>query len=192
MIFASASIQIDAVQPNCVPRKPNSIRFSQTTPTERVTMKTVRFFLAITLASISFNLLPQNATTSLRGIVTDSNGASIVTATVTLTNREVGYEATAKVDAEGQYSFQELAPGRYAITVQAVGFADQAITAELLVAQPATVNVTMGVTAVTTVDVSGAAETINTTDATIGNAINNETIMELPSEGRNPQTLLAL
>src|ERR1700723_807574 len=160
--------------------------------TERVTMRTVRFLLAITLATISLNLLSQNATTSLRGIVTDSTGASIVTATVTLTNKAVGYASTAKVDAEGQYSFQELAPGRYAITVQAVGFADQAVTAELLVAQPATVNITMGVTAVTTVDVSGAAETINTTDATIGNEINNETTMEVPSEGRNPPTFLAL
>jgi hypothetical protein len=156
-------------------------------------MKHLRFFLAFILVSISSSVLSQNATTSLRGFVTDSTGASITTATITLTNSSIGFQSVAKADSHGEYSFQQLAPGKYAILIEADGFARQTLTAELLVAQPATVNVKMGITAETlSVDVSSAAETINTTDATIGNAINNETIMELPSEGRNPQTLLAL
>jgi hypothetical protein len=156
-------------------------------------MRYLRFFVALILASIPLTGLSQNAATSLRGIVTDSTGASIPTATVTLTNSAVGYRAVAHVDQEGQYSFQQLPPGKYEVTVEAPGFAKQTLTAELLVAQPATVNMKMGITGETvSVDVSSATETINTTDATIGNAINNETIMKLPSEGRNPQTLLAL
>ena len=96
-------------------------------------------------------------------------------------------------NSQGEYSFHQIAPGTYTITATAVGFGKFITTAQLLVAQPATVNMKLQVSSdVVSVDVSAATETINTTDATIGNAINNETIMQLPSEGRNPQTLLAL
>jgi hypothetical protein len=159
----------------------------------KAAMRYLQLLLATALVFISLYGVAQNATTSLRGVVSDPSGASIATATVTLTNDSVGYRAAVKVDPQGQFSFQQLDPGKYTITVAAEGFAQQVLTAELLVAQPATVNVTMSITAtVQSVDVSAAAETLNTTDATIGNAINNETLMELPSEGRNPQTLLAL
>ena len=59
--------------------------------------------------------------------------------------------------------------------------------------QPATINfkLTVQATAVT-VDVSGEAETLNTTDASIGNAVNNATIQALPMEGRNVTDLLSL
>jgi TonB dependent receptor len=43
-----------------------------------------------------------------------------------------------------------------------------------------------------TVDVSGEAETLNTTDASIGNSVNNATIQALPMEGRNVTDLLSL
>jgi hypothetical protein len=99
----------------------------------------------------------------------------------------------AVTNAQGEYSFVQIAPGTYTITATAPGFGKFTTTAQLLVAQPATVNMKLQVSSdVVSVDVSAATETINTTDATIGNAINNETIMQLPSEGRNPQTLLAL
>ncbi len=135
----------------------------------------------------------QNASTSLRGTVTDVSGAAIPGASVTIKNASIGTVAVTRSNGQGEYAFQQLTPGKYTITAEMAGFAKYVVTAELLVAQPATVNVKMGVTAESvTVDVSGTAATINTTDASIGNAINNQTIMELPSEARNPQTLLAL
>ena len=71
--------------------------------------------------------------------------------------------------------------------------APQSKQADLLVNQPATVNfkLTVQSTAVT-VDVSGEAETLNTTDASIGNSVNNATIQALPMEGRNVTDLLSL
>ena len=135
----------------------------------------------------------QNASTSLRGVVSDATGAIVPRASVTIENASVGFQATAVANAQGEYGFQQLTPGTYTITVTASGFGKFTATAQLLVAQPATVDARLSVTADTvTVDVSATAATINTTDATIGNAIDNQTIMTLPSEGRNPQTLLAL
>ena len=138
-------------------------------------------------------LLAQNASTSLRGTVTDSTGASIPGAVVTITNSSIGSTSSTKSNGHGEYSFQQVTPGKYTITAEVAGFAKYSVTAELLVAQPATINVQLGVTAESvTVDVSATAATVNTTDASIGNAVDNQTIMELPSEARNPQTLLAL
>ncbi len=148
------------------------------------------FFLVLCQCTV---LLSQNATTSLRGTVTDPTGAIVGGARVDIENSSIGFKATANANGEGEYSFQQLTPGRYSIAVSAPGFGKYTVDANLLVAQPATVNAKLQLNVdVTTVDVSTATETINTTDATIGNAINNETIMALPSEGRNPQTLLAL
>lgn len=139
------------------------------------------------------SLLGQNASTSLRGTVTDTTGASIPGAVVTIQNMSVGTTSLTKSNGQGEYSFQQVTPGKYTITVEMAGFAKHVVTADLLVAQPATINVKLGVTVESvTVDVSASAQTLNTTDASIGNSVNNQTIMELPSEARNPQTLLAL
>jgi hypothetical protein len=146
--------------------------------------------LVLSLAGVSFG---QNASTSLRGLVTDPTGAAIPGATVAIVNSANGARVDAVTNTQGEYSLQQISPGTYKITATASGFGKFITTAQLLVAQPATVNMKLQVSVdVTSVDVSAATETINTTDATIGNAINNETIMQLPSEGRNPQTLLAL
>ena len=59
--------------------------------------------------------------------------------------------------------------------------------------QPATINFLMAVQASSAaVDVSGTAQTLNVTDATIGNAVDNSTIEALPMEGRNVPDLLSL
>ncbi len=138
-------------------------------------------------------LLAQNSTTSLRGVITDATGAVVGGAHVLIENPATGTKNESTTNRNGEYQFQQVAPGKYNITVTAPGFGTYKTSASLLVAQPATVDASLKVNVdVTQVDVSTTTETINTTDATIGNAINNETIMALPSEGRNPQTLLAL
>jgi hypothetical protein len=137
--------------------------------------------------------LAQSASTSLRGTVTDTSGAAIPGASVSIKNNSVGAAAVTHSNGQGEYSFQQVAPGKYTITVEMPGFAKHVLTAELLVAQPATVNVTMGVTSdAVTVDVSATAQTLNTTDASLGGSANNALIQALPSETRNVPDLLSL
>ncbi|RSL14819.1 outer membrane receptor protein involved in Fe transport [Edaphobacter aggregans] len=156
-------------------------------------MRLLRYSLVLVVLCLSYAGFGQNASTSLRGLVTDPAGAAIPGASVVIVNAANGVRVDAVTNSQGEYSLQQIAPGTYTITATAPGFGKFTTTAQLLVAQPATVNMKLQVSAdVVSVDVSAATETINTTDATIGNAINNETIMQLPSEGRNPQTLLAL
>jgi hypothetical protein len=135
----------------------------------------------------------QSATTSLNGTVQDSSGAVVAGTILTLDNRSNGFHATTKSDAKGQYEFVQLAPGTYEITAKATGFGDQVKIAELLVSKPATVVFVLSVKgAAEAVNVSATTETLNTTDATIGNAVGNSTIEALPMEGRNVPDLLSL
>ena len=135
----------------------------------------------------------QTSVTSVRGAVTDPSGAVLPGAQVSLDNPASGFHESATSDSKGLYVFPQIPPGKYMLSVKASGFAAQNKQAELLVNQPATINFALSVQgSEQTVDVSAEAETLNTTDATIGNAVGNSTIQALPIEGRNVPDLLSL
>jgi hypothetical protein len=136
---------------------------------------------------------PQISTTSVRGTVVDSSGAILPGATVSLDEPSKGIHFDHATDDKGDYLFSQIPPGTYTIAVASNGFSTQTAHAELLINQPATVNFTMTVNAVaTSVNVNAETATLNTTDATLGEALNNATIEALPSEGRNVPDLLSL
>jgi hypothetical protein len=133
------------------------------------------------------------ATTSLRGIVKDPSGAVVPGATVTITDKSVDKTLTATTNSSGAYQFPQIPPAKYLITVNANGFGAESKIAELLVNQPATIDFKVSVQASTvTDDVSASAQTLNTTDASMGNSVGNEMIQSLPMDGRDPISLLAL
>ncbi len=148
--------------------------------------------LALTLA-LATTTLAQNATTSLRGVVRDPSGAVVPNATVELLNNASGQTLTVTSKASGEYQLQQLQPATYDITVALPGFGSQTKHAELLVNQPATIDFTLTLQASNeVVNVTAAAQTLNQTDASIGNSTNNATIQALPSETRNIPDLLSL
>jgi len=135
----------------------------------------------------------QLASTSLRGVVKDSTGALVPGAKITLVDNANGQSLLATANAAGYYLFSQIPPAKYTITVAATGFGNQTKIAELLVNQPATIDFTLSVQSATvTVDVSASAQTLNLTDATIGNSVDNATIQALPMDGRDPVALLSL
>lgn len=135
----------------------------------------------------------QTSLTSLRGTITDATGAVVAGAQIEIVNQSSGQKLARIAGSQGEYQFPQLIPGTYLLAVSASGFGAQSKRAELLVNQPATVNFQLSVQAEQiTVDVSAQAETLNNTDATIGNALTNATIQALPSEGRNVPDLLSV
>ena len=142
---------------------------------------------------LSPSVLAQNATTSLRGTIKDPAGAVVPGAMVDLNDKASGQKLTTKANANGEYSFTQIPPATYTITAIASGFGNQSKVAQLLVNQPSTVDFALSVqTTSVEVDVSVEAATINTTDASLGDAKNNELVQSLPSETRNPADLLSL
>ncbi len=138
--------------------------------------------------------MAQTGTTSLRGEVTDPNGSSVPNAEVVLANADYGINLTTHTDRDGAYQFREVRPGTYVLTVAAQGFATTKQTGlMLLVATPATADIKLQISAgVTTVEVMSSAQSINTQDATIGNAFGQSQISALPFEGRDPVAILSL
>jgi hypothetical protein len=135
----------------------------------------------------------QTASTSLRGTVKDPAGALVPGAKITITDKATGTSLSAVSDNSGNYSFPQIPPAKYLISVAASGFGDQTKSAELLVNQPATINFAVTIQSSSeTVDVSATAQTLNTSDATIGNSVGNETIQAMPMDGRDPISLLSL
>jgi hypothetical protein len=145
------------------------------------------------ILSTSTLAFSQIATTSLRGTIKDPSGAVVPGARITLVDKATGSTLSATSSNTGFYDLLQIPPATYTITVSAPGFGDQTKVAELLVNQPATVDFTLTVQSSTvTVDVSAEAQTLNTTDASIGNSQDNALIQALPSETRNVPDLLSL
>ena len=150
-------------------------------------------FAAMILVLLSLRSHAQTATTSLRGDVSDSTGAVIPHAAVTIAESSIGFTQTHQTDEKGSYSFQQIPPGTYLINIHAAGFDEQTEKAVLLVNQPATINIVLKVGGSTTmVDVTSDTSALNAIDATIGTPFNQTQIQTLPFQGNNVFSLLSL
>jgi hypothetical protein len=138
-------------------------------------------------------LLAQSS--SVSGTVTDPSGAVIPGATIVLESTATGVHREDTSDPQGRYTFSQVAPGAYKIIAKAQGFNDVVINeVRLLVNTPSTLNIAfekVGATQ-TTVAVVAEGTQINTTDASLGNAIGDRPILQLPFNARNVVGLLAI
>jgi hypothetical protein len=134
------------------------------------------------------------ATTSVRGTITDISGGAVGGATVTITHPESRIERTTTTSSDGSYQFLLLPPGTYKLAVSAQGFQGHEETGlQLLVNTPATVNVQLKVGgSKETVTVTAEEPALNMVDASIGNSFDETQVREIPLEGRNVPDLLSL
>lgn len=154
----------------------------------------ISFVSLVAFLLVSASALAQVGTTSIRGTVSDKSGAIVAGAKVTLLNAAQALTREATTSSTGEYEFVALPPGTYSLGVEMQGFRKfENKSVQLLVNLPATVNVTLevGVTS-QTVEVSAEAVTLNTTDATLGIAFDENQVKQLPMEGRNVPDLLSL
>jgi len=132
--------------------------------------------------------------TSLRGHVTDPSHSVVQAAHVTLTSSSNGSVREQITDSSGAYEFLQLQPGTYSVSVTATGFRAAAQEGvQLLVATPATLDVTLSIaTTQQNIEVRAEEPVLNTIDATLGNAFDEQQVSALPLEGRNVVELLSL
>src|SRR5271169_1585086 len=155
----------------------------------RVVAALISSFLTLSALSSA-----QSATTSVRGTISDQKGAVVAGASVTLSNEATGFTRKVKTDDQGIYQFVEVPPATYGVTVTAAGFATTKREKVVLqVSSPATVNLALQVQGGSIiVDVSGEAPVVNTQDASLGNTFGARQLTDLPSEGRDPASILSL
>jgi hypothetical protein len=155
-------------------------------------MKVTRWVAAIVLTvACTFS---QTTSTSILGTVTDSSGALIAGAKVTLIEIQTGIKAEQSTSSTGDYNFPLLKVGRYDVMVSKEGFKTESRPGiELELNQKARVDFTLAVGALSeTVEIKSDAPILNTEDASLGLVVNSRTIEELPMNGRNIGSLAVL
>jgi Carboxypeptidase regulatory-like domain len=120
------------------------------------------------------------------GAVTDSTGALVPGATVTLTNTATGAVETTTSGSDGNYSFPAISRGTYKATATASGFTTSSQTFELQVSQVKSADFQLSLgEASTTVDVTDTAPIVDTSTSSTGAVIEGRQVVDLPLNGRN-------
>ena len=134
------------------------------------------------------------ATQQFTGHVVDSSGAVISAAQVVVENQSTGVDNKTVSTKSGDYTVTYLIPGTYSITVSKEGFATSKKTDILLnVDQTSTIDFQLGVGTTTEVVTVNASETqIELTKSDRGEIIDNERVVEMPLDSRNPFGLFQL
>lgn len=123
----------------------------------------------------------------LRGVVTDSSGAVIRAARVTITNAGTNISNTVQTNDKGEYFFTGLQPATYAVQAQAQGFrTEEQSGIALAVDQQTTLNFTMKPGAVAeAVEVNSGEPLLDTESPTLGTEVTNQYIKNIPLPGRD-------
>jgi hypothetical protein len=137
----------------------------------------------------------QQLTAQLNGRISDSQGAAVPGAKITVSDAARGFSVSVTSDANGDYVVPLLQPAdHYQITVDRSGF-QQTVRKDvsLQVAQTAKIDVTLQVGEVTqSVTVTGAPPLLDTQTSSIGQVITGQTVQDLPLNGRSSFRLIAL
>jgi hypothetical protein len=131
---------------------------------------------------------------SLRGIVTDPQGAVVPGATVTLLNTQTNTSMTSLSDDNGIYVFNGLPSAPFRITVTRDGFKQKVIEhVQIIPEQLNSLNLELELGRVQeSVTVSGTTQTLDTETATISGTIRSNQIQSMPSFGRDVFNLIQL
>jgi len=155
-------------------------------------MRLVRFWLLlITLAAACH---AQTFFGSVVGTVSDATGALMPQAGVTCINLGTADRRQAQTDAAGNYTFVNLTPGQYRVEVEKQGFrrfVREPITVE--VQSAVRIDVAMQVGEVTqTLEVTEQTPLLQTENASLGQIVEARKVLEMPLNGRNIFSLVAL
>jgi Carboxypeptidase regulatory-like domain/TonB dependent receptor len=143
-------------------------------------------FLLIAVLTLERNSFGQGITGSVTGSVTDSSGASVAGATVTVRQTETNAARVVTTSDIGSYTVTQLAPGTYSVQVDKSGFKTfQQNDIVLEINQVAQINAQLGVGAQQeTVVVTSTPPVIQTNDSSVGLVIDSQTILNTPLNGR--------
>ncbi|HUO14977.1 MAG TPA: TonB-dependent receptor [Verrucomicrobiae bacterium] len=150
--------------------------------------------LSLAFVLLAAALLPaQTFRGTILGTVTDSSGAVLPGAAVTVKNTGTGLQRSTTTSADGSYTLPELPIGTYTVTISLAGF-ETSITTGIIVdtSSERRVNAALKTGQVSTrVEVSGdLLPQVETTSTEIGGTLTSEAIESLPVNGRDYQKLI--
>ncbi len=156
-------------------------------------MTTTRRLLATTL-TLLLCLVTASAQTSngtVIGSITDSLGAAVVGATVTIQSVDTGAVRTTLTNSEGTYRIEAVSPGTYNVSASATGF-ETTVNKGLVVPGTAIISASLVLKVGSTsdkVEVSADNAVLNTDNGQIAGTISEQEISSLPIASLNPYEL---
>ena len=147
------------------------------------------------LLGSSCALWGQAVSATLVGTVTDNTGAIVPNATVTILENATGIQHTLVTNESGYYTFPNLTPGGYNVTISAQGFKKETRTnVDVAVNTTTRVDITLQTGSVTeTVTVTGAPPIMETDRADVSTNLESQTLSTMPvMVNQNFQSLLTL
>ena len=144
-------------------------------------------FAALLALSVPVLAAAQAVSGTILGTVTDSSGAVVAGAKVTLINEGTGLTRTVIADVNGEYTVPALPTGHYTITSEMTGFKTVALSNIALgVDQRVRMNIKHEIGAMSeSVSVTAEAPLLQTSSSELGTTVTNEQIEALPLNGRN-------
>jgi carboxypeptidase family protein len=143
------------------------------------------YLFAALLLGFAASLANAQDNSSVTGVVTDPSGAVVPGVSVTLSNHSIGFSSTKITNTIGVYEFSNIPPAsNYSLAFSKTGFSGLTLSQIVLnVGAKETRDAQLSVgSAQVTVEVSAAAaETLNTTDATIGSNVDGDRVQDLPN-----------
>jgi Carboxypeptidase regulatory-like domain/TonB-dependent Receptor Plug Domain len=138
------------------------------------------------LVICSRTLAQSNMTGFVAGQVTDSSGAVVPNASVTLKDAATSATQTSATSAEGTYRFSFISPGSYIISVVASGFQPARQAVSVNVGQGALANIALVVTATSaTVTVQADSELVQTQNADVTTSFTEQQVAQTPNPGND-------
>ncbi|HTS74961.1 MAG TPA: TonB-dependent receptor [Bryobacteraceae bacterium] len=143
--------------------------------------------LAVSLLSLSSSSALAQSTGAITGTVSDPQGLVIPNASITVTNQATGEERTTATDTAGIYLVPSLLVGKYRVEAKSSGMQTTVVTGlDVSAGNTTRQDFQMAVSATTqTIEISAAAPIIDTSTTTVGDVINQQTVQEIPLNGRH-------
>lgn len=156
-------------------------------------LKHVALIMTLLLSFSNLSVLAQETTATVNGQITDSAGAVISKADITLTNLATKETRTIQSSDEGYYTLTLIKPGIYDLSVKLQGFKEYINKGlELLVNDRKTLNIALEAGQVTE-SVTVTAETpVVQSSPTVGDVIDSKKVLEIPLNNRNFLQLVTL
>jgi hypothetical protein len=150
--------------------------------------------LALGILVLGLPVFAQSSMGRILGDVRDQSDASVVGATVVITDVQRGISRTLTTDGDGEYLAPNLDPGMYTIMVTNAGFKRfERTNVQVEVATDVRIDIVLQTgDAAQTIVVNEEVPLLNTTSSTLGGTLSNQEINDLPLDGRNYENLLQL
>jgi hypothetical protein len=148
------------------------------------------FLSALFFLTAPFGFSQTFTTGDVVGVVTDTTGAVVPNATVTIKFAATNETRTTNSSDQGRYRFALLQPGEHTISAQSAGLKSNVQKFTLLVGQELAVNITLNPQGTTElVEVTAQASVLETENANMASSFNTRQVADLPMAGGDVTTL---